>query len=76
MIWTEKINLSEIIKEHATDKQLFDMFIDCLFSMSDNEKEKSIKYILDDLLQSEIEFSKRDHLINAFQTLINEPKLT
>lgn len=70
MIHTLKINISEII-ELASDNEKESLFREILFDrMSNDSRTKSIKWLLNDMLECEMEFDKRKDLINAYETII------
>ena len=71
MEYNIKINISEII-EFAPDEEKEYLFRNILFDkMSYESRVKSIKWLLNDMLECELEFDKRDKLIKAYETVIN-----
>lgn len=72
MIHTQIINISEII-DNSSDKEKELLFKEMIYDrLSNQSRNKMLKYWLNDLLECEIEFDNREDLIKAYETIIKD----
>jgi hypothetical protein len=74
MIYKQEINISEII-ELSSDNEKESLFKEMLFDrLSEQSRNKMLKYWMNDLMESEIEFDENIKLIDAYDTIIKSMK--
>lgn len=70
-----KINIKDILEFGSDDsdrRNIADFIIHDL--MRDGERNAFIAYLLNDLMEGELEFENREKIINAYRTLIKDFK--
>jgi len=69
MIKTININVIEVIK-HRNEEEQMRLIESVFYDLHEDNQNKVIKNVLEDFLQTEEEFDKRENVINALKTLI------
>ena len=73
MIQTIKVNIVEHIKFQKEEEQM-QLIESVFYDLHEDNQNKVIKNVLEDFLQAEEEFDKREKIITALKTLIEVVK--
>jgi hypothetical protein len=67
---TIKVNINEVIDLHTDDDKI-ELIKSIMYNLYDEKRDQFIKYLLNDLLEAEIEFDGRPAIIGAYRILID-----